>query len=302
MVVESALTVPSPVVAAIPPSAPGLLAGSALSSAVSVTLAWMFVTVGVAAVLVVAIPQPVRNLRDAAALEPDIAFAVGFIALFGLLICSVLPLFVGTSLGHATLITIGQVVGLPGVIASAALFVVGGCVGAMAVGDRLVDRIGSDSPSLWWSLVLGAIVLGVSQLVPVLGTIVTIVAATVGSGAIVSAGYEIHRGKPPLVSSTGDADRTSTDRSTTRTGRDERERRVSSEPRPDESGSRTVPPASDAPRTRRRNDRPGDADRRFECAARTGETDDLPDGNADSDEQVTDDGTRDEDERGTDTS
>lgn len=196
-----ALTAPTLPVAGTPASAFGVALGSVLSQAASVGLVWMLVTVIVAAVPIVAVPRSVRGIRTDAVSDPDLAFAVGFLAVFGLLVTSALPLFVGTSLGYGPLVTIGLVVATPGLLACAALLVGGGCLGAIVVGDRLGRRLGAASPSLWQSLAVGTLALGASQLVPVLGTVATVVAATVGSGALVSSGYEARWGEPPLVAS-----------------------------------------------------------------------------------------------------
>ncbi|MDF9745601.1 hypothetical protein [Natrinema salsiterrestre] len=185
----------------IPAIAFGPLADSPLSQAAGVALSWMVVTATIAAVLVVAVPQSVRGLRNDAVTGPDTSFAVGFVAVFGVLVCSALPLYVGTSLEHPTLITAGLIAATPGLIACAALLLVGGCVGTLVAGDRVAGRLGPESPSLWRSLAVGTLVVGGSQLVPILGTIVTIVVGVVGSGAIVNRGYERWRGEPLLASS-----------------------------------------------------------------------------------------------------
>lgn len=175
---------------------------SPLSQAATVAFSWMVVTATIASILVVAVPQSMRGVRDDVLTEPDTSFAVGFVAVFGLLVCSGLPLYVGTSLEHEMLITIGLIVATPGLIACAVLLVVGGCVGTIVVGDRLANRFGSESTPLWQSLAVGTLVVGGSQLVPILGTIVTIVVGVVGSGAIVNSGYERWRGQPLLASPT----------------------------------------------------------------------------------------------------
>ncbi|WP_226005445.1 hypothetical protein [Natrinema salinisoli] len=214
---ESILALPSLPSGVVPAVALGPLADSPLSQAAGVALSWMVVTATIAAVLLVAVPQSVRGLRDDVVTGPDTSFAVGFVSVFGLLVCSALPLYVGTSLEHATLITAGLIVATPGLIGCAALLVVGGCVGTIVAGDRLVGRFGSKSSSLWRSLAVGALVVGGSQLVPILGTIVTIAVGVVGSGAIVNGGHERWRGEPLLASSiTHAGDREMTDRAPSR--------------------------------------------------------------------------------------
>ncbi|WP_222919950.1 hypothetical protein [Natrinema sp. SYSU A 869] len=234
VVTNIALTAPIRTVAVTPASAFDTLVGSPLSQAASVTLVWTAITLLVAPVLLAGLPQSMRGLRDDLITEPDTTFAVGFVALFGLLICSVLPLFVGTSLEHSALITLGLIVATPGLIACIALLIVGGCVGTVAVGDRLGDRLGSGSPSSRRSLALGLLALGGSQLVPIVGTIATIAVASVGSGAIVNRGNEAWRGEPLLAASSDvSVDQGTADRSTAPLGRDRPERHISSGPRDD---------------------------------------------------------------------
>lgn len=255
----SALTAPSLTAAVPPANAVGLLADSPLSRAVSVVLAWVLVTLTVAAVLVVIAPQYTRGVRDDVIDRPDTAFAIGFVTVFGLFVGSALLPFVATSLEHSTLALLGLIVGAPGLITVAVLLVGGGCVGAIVVGDRLGSRIGSGSPSLWRSLGIGTLLLGASQLVPILGTIVTIAVATGGSGAIVSAWYEGQWGTPLLAAATDDAvDQESVPGSSTRPGRDGSEPNPSSEPPESDPTLGAAPTASGHAGATVENDRTDD--------------------------------------------
>ncbi|ELY90483.1 hypothetical protein [Natrinema altunense] len=230
---------------ATPASASNAFVGSPLSQAASVTLAWMAITVVAAAVLLIGAPKAMRGLRDDIVTEPDTTFAVGFVALFGLLVCSGLPLFVGTSLEHSGLIAVGLIVATPGLLACVALLLGGGCVGTVAVGDRLGDRLGSGAPSAWRALGIGLLALGGSQLVPIAGTIATIAVASVGSGAIVNYGTEAWRGEPLLGASTdARTDRRTAARSAAPSERDRSERRASSDPTDDDGDANSIPAVS----------------------------------------------------------
>lgn len=218
----------------------------------------MVITVVAAAVLLLGAPKAMRGLRDDLVAEPDTTFAVGFLAFFGVLVCSGLPLFVGTSLKHSGLIAVGLLVATPGLLACIALLIGGGCVGTVAVGDRLGDRLGSEAPSAWRALGLGLLALGGSQLVPIAGTIVTIAVASVGSGAIVNRGTEAWRGEPLLGASTDARTDRRAARSVAPSERDRSERRASSDPT--DSGENADPiPAVSGTRSTGKADRRGDA-------------------------------------------
>ncbi|QCW04403.1 hypothetical protein [Natrinema pallidum] len=246
-----------PTVAALP--VPGRTATAPLSQAASVTLAWMAITAVAATVLLLGAPRAMRGFRDDLVTEPDTTFAVGFVALFGVLVCSGLPLFVGTSLEHSGLIAVGLIVATPGLLACVVLLIGGGCVGTVAVGDRLGNRLGSGAPSAWQSLGLGLLAVGGSQLVPIAGTIATIAVASVGSGAIVNHGTEAWRGEPLLgASADGRTDRRTAARSAAPSERDRSDRHVSSDPT--DGGGDTDPiPAVSGTRSTGKTDRRGDA-------------------------------------------
>ncbi|WP_049901222.1 hypothetical protein [Natrinema sp. J7-1] len=241
----AALSVPVRTGTATPASASTALVGSPPSKAASVTLAWMVITVVAAAVLLLGAPKAMRGLRDDLVAEPDTTFAVGFLAFFGVLVCSGLPLFVGTSLKHSGLIAVGLLVAMPGLLACIALLIGGGCVGTVAVGDRLGDRLGSEAPSAWRALGLGLLALGGSQLVPIAGTIATIAVVSVGSGAIVNRGTEAWRGEP-LLGASPDArtDHRAAARSVAPSERDRSERRVSSDPTDSGENADPIPAVS----------------------------------------------------------
>ncbi|WP_254522793.1 hypothetical protein [Natrinema caseinilyticum] len=281
IVAGTALTVPSP--PAAPSSSLATVPGSVLTQAVTVAGAWMLVTLIVATGTVVVAPRSVRNRRDEVRSDPDVAFAVGFVAFFGLLLGSALPLFAGMALEHLLLILLGALVAIPGLFACAAMFVVGGCIGAIVVGDGLDSRLGSTSESLWRSLVLGTLVLGTSQLVPVFGAIVTIVAVCLGCGTIVGSGYEAVRGEALVTSSSSpSAGPGSGPRSRTRSVPVETALDASSGSHEHESNRRAHPTDFDASGTGRRDDRLDGATRDLESDNRLDETTTRPAGDGDA--------------------
>ncbi|MFA9425381.1 hypothetical protein [Natronorubrum sp. A-ect3] len=156
-----------------------------LSRALGVTIGWMLLTLVLGAVLIGGVPSRTQAIRAELTSRPDLVFPAGFIVFFGLLAVASMPLFVAMVLEHPLVFAVGAVVTLPTVALWGVLLVVGGCFGVLAVGDWLVGRVGYESPSPWSSLVVGTLVIGSSQLVPVLGAVMLLGVATIGTGAIV---------------------------------------------------------------------------------------------------------------------
>lgn len=122
--------------------------------------------------------------------RPDLAFAAGFVCLFGPLVAVALPLIVSTLLGGDGIAALAGVVSIPGLFLWGLVLVVAGCLGAVVVGERLAGRV-TDSSSPVQALVAGAAFLGASQLVPVLGALVAMGLATVAVGAVARRQFDI---------------------------------------------------------------------------------------------------------------
>ncbi|MDQ2049932.1 hypothetical protein RBH26_05490 [Natronolimnohabitans sp. A-GB9] len=158
----------------------GPIPSQALDIAVGVTV----LAVVVGTVAVAGAPNAVRSISDEIAGRPGRSFAAGFLGFFGLLVVVASPLTAASLLEWPALTSIAGPVSIPGLLLWAGLLLVGSCLGAVAVGDRLARRIGGDSTPLVAGVAVGAIVLGGSQLVPVLGALVPMGLATVAIGAI----------------------------------------------------------------------------------------------------------------------
>lgn len=162
-----------------------------LPQALQVAAAGTLAVAIVGVVLLVGSPASTRAVRDDAVERPDLSFAVGFVVFFGVLVVAVVPLFVVTVVEHSAVEAIATFVALPGLVLWAGLLVVGAGAGAIVVGDRLVDRLGVAAPSLAWALAVGAVVVGASLLVPVLGALVAMGLATVATGAALRRRFDL---------------------------------------------------------------------------------------------------------------
>lgn len=132
----------------------------------------------------------VRTVGDDIAERPDLAFAAGFVVVFGLLVAVALPLIVSTAVGIGAVAALAALISFPGLILWGLVLLVGSCLGAVAVGTRVADRRGDDA-SLLPAVVVGALGLGASQLVPVLGALVAMGLATVATGAVVRRRFDV---------------------------------------------------------------------------------------------------------------
>ncbi|WP_339104642.1 hypothetical protein [Haloterrigena salinisoli] len=199
------------------------------------------VAVLVGVVLLTAASSFARTISDDIAERPDRSFAVGFLGLFGLLVAVTLPLVLSTAFDHAVVSALTATVAAPGLFVWGLTVVVGGCLGAVAIGDRLVGRR-SDSASLVPAVVVGAVVLGASQLVPVFGALVAMGLATVAIGAVARRWFDVDE---RLFG--GDAARGSTGRS--ETGRSSAGRETESDRAPSavawNSGDEPAEPSAD---------------------------------------------------------
>ncbi|ADB59684.1 hypothetical protein Htur_0788 [Haloterrigena turkmenica DSM 5511] len=144
----------------------------------------------VGVVLLAAASTFTRTVSDDIAERPDRSFAVGFLGLFGLLVAVTLPLVLSTAVEHPVVSALTAVVAAPGLFVWGLAVVVGSCLGAVAMGDRVVRRR-SDSASLVPATVVGAVVLGASQLVPVFGALVAMGLATVAVGAVARRRFDV---------------------------------------------------------------------------------------------------------------
>lgn len=145
----------------------------------------------VGAGLIVGSPGFTRAIRDDVVDRPDLAFAVGFVVFFGVLVAASVPLFIATIVEHSAIATVTTMVSLPGLLLWVVLLVVGAPAGAIVLGDRLAGSLGVSAPSLAWALALGVVVLGGSLLVPVLGALVAMGLATVAVGATVRRRFDV---------------------------------------------------------------------------------------------------------------
>ncbi|ELY44329.1 hypothetical protein C495_10519 [Natronorubrum sulfidifaciens JCM 14089] len=156
-----------------------------ITRALGVTGGWMVLTLGVGWLLLERSPSSTRSIRDELATRPMRAFPAGFVVFFGALIIASMPLFFTTVLVSPVGQALSAIVAIPSVLLWSVLVVVGGCYGVIAVGDWLPSRLSVDTPSPWPALVVGTLVVGSSQLVPVLGAVVILGVATIGTGAVV---------------------------------------------------------------------------------------------------------------------
>lgn len=131
-----------------------------------------------------------RSVSADIAERPDLSFAVGFLGLFGLLVAVTLPLVLSTAVEHAAVSALTAFVSASGLFVWGLVLVVGSCLGAVAIGVRLAGRL-VDSRSLVPAVVVGAAVLGASQLVPVLGALVAMGLATVATGAVARRRFDV---------------------------------------------------------------------------------------------------------------
>lgn len=154
-----------------------------LPQAATLTIGWIVVALVVGGTLIVGFRSSTRAISDDVASRPDLTFAVGFAIFFGLLAVVSVSFLATTVVEHPAVLAIGALVALLGLVLWGALLVVGGAYGVVAAGDRITTGLGDESPSLFRSLVVGTAVLGSSQLVPILGALVTMVIATLGTGA-----------------------------------------------------------------------------------------------------------------------
>ncbi|ELZ14735.1 hypothetical protein C477_19624 [Haloterrigena salina JCM 13891] len=144
----------------------------------------------VGVVLLAAASSVTRTVGDEIGERPDLSFAVGFLGLFGLLVVVTLPLILSMTVEHPAISALTAVVAGPGLFVWGLAVVVGSCLGAVAIGDRLARRRG-DSASLVPAVGSGAVVLGASQLVPVFGALVAMGLATVAIGAVARLRFDV---------------------------------------------------------------------------------------------------------------
>ncbi|WP_440766029.1 ABC transporter permease [Natronorubrum sp. DTA7] len=160
--------------------------GVDLRRPLAVAVGWTALTLVVGGTLLAGFASPIQAIRDDVLERPDLAFATGFLVFFAPLVVASLPLFVLTYVAdHPVVLGVGALVTLPALLVGGALLLVGGTIGALVVGDRIAGSFATGTPSSGRSLVVGSVVLGASQLVPVVGTLVAIGVATVGTGALV---------------------------------------------------------------------------------------------------------------------
>ncbi|WP_436347462.1 ABC transporter permease [Natronorubrum sp. FCH18a] len=162
------------------------IGGVDLRRPIGIAVGWTVLTLVVGGVLLAGFSSPLRAIRDDAVERPDLAFATGFLVFFAPLVVASLPLFVTAYVvEHPAVLGLGALVSLPALLVCGALVIGGGTIGALVVGDRIASRFGTGTPSLGRSLAIGSVVLGATQLVPVVGTLVAIGFVIVGSGAAV---------------------------------------------------------------------------------------------------------------------
>ncbi|WP_327051990.1 hypothetical protein [Halomicrococcus gelatinilyticus] len=125
-------------------------------------------TLVVGGLLLAAAPDYTDRIVDQISDEPVACFGWGL---------AVLVLFVGTTVLLAITV-VGIVLVIPLVLAVAVVGVVGSALGYLALFGRVVE-------SRWLALGLGALVAGLTNVVPVLGSVVGFVVGSVGVGAVV---------------------------------------------------------------------------------------------------------------------
>ncbi len=165
---------------------------ASLSGPLGIALGSTALAVTIGVVLLAAAPTTVRSVNDELSRSPDRTLAAGFLGFFGALVVAAGPLMAATLLEHP-LVTPFAILSVPGLLAWGLLWVVGGCLGAIAVGDRLVRRlgIGGESPSLGWGIAAGGVVLGASQGVPVVGALVAMGCATAATGVFLRRRFDV---------------------------------------------------------------------------------------------------------------
>ncbi|WP_126662835.1 hypothetical protein [Haloterrigena salifodinae] len=183
-----------PALAAVGPNGTTSLAASSVGAVVPrpfwLPLGTTIVALLVGVVLLAAASSVTRTVGDDIAERPDLSFAAGFLGLFGLLVVVTLPLILSMTVEHPAVSALTAVVAAPGLFVWGIAVVVGSCLGAVAIGDRLARRR-SDSASLVPAVVGGAVVLGASQLVPVFGALVAMGLATVAIGAVARLRFDV---------------------------------------------------------------------------------------------------------------
>ncbi|WP_137289545.1 ABC transporter permease [Natronorubrum halophilum] len=171
--------------------------------ALALAVGWMALTLVVGGILIAGTPSAARSIRDDTLERPDLAFATGFVVFFGLLVVVAIPLFVTTYVENPAVLALGALVALPAVLLWLVLLIAGGSFGVVAVGDRIAGRLGDESPSLRRALATGTVVLGASQLVPVLGAVVAMGVATLGTGGAVRRWTDVGSGRRDIDASDG---------------------------------------------------------------------------------------------------
>ena len=125
-------------------------------------------TLVVGGILLAAAPDYTDRVIDQISDEPVACFGWGL---------AVLVLFVGTTVLLAITV-VGIVLVIPLVLGIVVLGVVGSALGYLALFGRVVE-------SRWVALGLGALVAGLTNVVPILGNVVGFVVGSIGIGAVV---------------------------------------------------------------------------------------------------------------------
>lgn len=170
--------------------------------AIGLSVVWTILTLVVGAVLTVERALTTRAIRDDIVDRWDLAFAAGFVVFFAPLVAVSLPLFVlSYVVDHPAVLAVGALVSLPSLLVWGLALLVGGALGVITAGDRIARRFGAAEPSLERSLVIGLVTVGTMQLVPILGVMVVMGLATLGTGAAVRRRFDV----PVIGGSSGDS-------------------------------------------------------------------------------------------------
>lgn len=134
----------------------------------------------VGGILVVAVPAYTNDALDRIWRKPGESFLWGLLVGIGGLVALVV----------LAITVIGLLVAIPGLVVFFLLAIAGGALATVFIGHAIVGRLGSGSPSLGISLVVGAFVAAILSVVPIVGGLVLFVVDTLGLGVLGKDLYE----------------------------------------------------------------------------------------------------------------
>ena len=128
----------------------------------------------VGGILVATLPAYTNDALDRIWRNPGESFLWGLLVGIGGLVALVV----------LALTVIGLLVAIPGFVVFVLLAIAGGALATVFIGRSIVGRLGSGSPTLGVSLVVGAFVAAILSVVPIVGGLVLFVVDTLGFGIL----------------------------------------------------------------------------------------------------------------------